>query len=202
MSKDPAILFYTSDFIMGTYCMSHEQLGIYMRLLCIQHQCGGLIEKEAFKAICGTHDIVKSKFVETDDGFFNKRMMEEMTKRQHKSQSLSANAQKRWKNQCKSNAIASDLHMPIGNGNEDRNRSIDDNSIKSVVFKPPTVDEVRAYCAERKNSIDAEAFVAHYQASGWKRNGGVKIKDWKACVITWEKRQGGKDVKITKKFLN
>lgn len=54
---------------------------------------------------------------------------------------------------------------------------------KSKRFVPPTVDEVRAYCQERKNGIDPQRFVDWYQARGWKN-----IKDWKACVRTWEKR--------------
>lgn len=53
-------------------------------------------------------------------------------------------------------------------------------------FKPPTVEEVRAYCLERKNSVDPQTFVDFYEASGWMR-GKNKIKDWKACVRTWER---------------
>lgn len=56
----------------------------------------------------------------------------------------------------------------------------------SQKFIPPTVEEVAQYCAQRKNGIDAQKFVSHYEASGWKR-GNTKIKNWKACVITWEK---------------
>jgi hypothetical protein len=52
-------------------------------------------------------------------------------------------------------------------------------------FKPPTVDEVKAYCAERKNYVDAEHFVSHYEANGWKV-GKNPMKDWKAAVRTWE----------------
>jgi len=55
-------------------------------------------------------------------------------------------------------------------------------------FTPPTVSEVRAYCDERKNSIDPQVFVDFYEANGWMR-GKSKIKDWKACVRTWESRQ-------------
>ena len=54
-------------------------------------------------------------------------------------------------------------------------------------FIPPAVDEVRDYCLQRGNGIDPETFVSHYRANGWKR-GNTPIKDWKACVITWEKR--------------
>ena len=52
-------------------------------------------------------------------------------------------------------------------------------------FDPPTVEQVRDYCRERKNDIDAQAFVDHYTANGWMR-GKNKIKDWRACVRTWE----------------
>ena len=43
MSKDPAILFYTQDFLVGTMMMSDEQVGQYIRLLCLQHQKGGYL---------------------------------------------------------------------------------------------------------------------------------------------------------------
>ena len=55
-------------------------------------------------------------------------------------------------------------------------------------FKPPTVEEVRAYCEERKNGIDPETFVDHYTANGWKVGGKSPMTDWKAAVRTWEKR--------------
>ncbi len=53
-------------------------------------------------------------------------------------------------------------------------------------FKPPSVDEVRAYCRERKNRVDAEKFIDHYTSNGWKV-GKNSMKDWKASVRTWEK---------------
>lgn len=58
-------------------------------------------------------------------------------------------------------------------------------------FTPPSVDEVRAYCQERKNDIDPEAFVAFYASKGWKI-GSSKMQNWKQAVITWEKRSGKK----------
>lgn len=51
----------------------------------------------------------------------------------------------------------------------------------------PTVEEVAAYCRERGNSVDAERFVDFYASKGWKV-GNQPMKDWKACVRTWEKR--------------
>lgn len=58
---------------------------------------------------------------------------------------------------------------------------------RSKAFKPPTVEEVAAYCRERNNGIDPEAFVNFYKSKGWKV-GKDKMTDWKAAVITWEKR--------------
>jgi hypothetical protein len=54
-------------------------------------------------------------------------------------------------------------------------------------FKPPTLEEVTEYCTARGNSVDPAKFIAHYEAGGWMR-GKTKIKNWKACVHTWESR--------------
>lgn len=54
-------------------------------------------------------------------------------------------------------------------------------------FKKPTLDEVREYCRQRNNGIDAEKFFAYYEANGWVQGRGKPIKSWRAAVITWEK---------------
>ena len=53
-------------------------------------------------------------------------------------------------------------------------------------FHPPTVEEVKAYCLERKNNVDAVRFVDYYTANGWKV-GKNPMKDWRAAVRTWER---------------
>ena len=60
---------------------------------------------------------------------------------------------------------------------------------KSAPFsrKPPTVEEVQAYCDARGNGIDAAAFVDFYASKGWKV-GASPMKDWRAAVRTWEAR--------------
>lgn len=81
----------------------------------------------------------------------------------------------------------------------DNNNSINNiNSVKDLkpkdsykIFIPPTVSEVREYCLERHNNIDAECFVDFYTGKGW-MIGKNKIKDWKACVRTWEKNRENK----------
>ena len=55
-------------------------------------------------------------------------------------------------------------------------------------FCPPSVENVRAYCQERKNQIDPAAFCDYYAARGWKLN-GEPMEDWKATVRTWERHE-------------
>ena len=57
---------------------------------------------------------------------------------------------------------------------------------ESKRFTPPTVDEVKAYCSERNNNVDAQRFVDYYTSNGW-LVGKNKMKDWKAAVRTWER---------------
>lgn len=57
-------------------------------------------------------------------------------------------------------------------------------------FVPPTVEAVRGYCLERNNGIDPQRFVDFYSAKGWML-GKNKMKDWRACVRTWERREEG-----------
>ncbi len=64
------------------------------------------------------------------------------------------------------------------------------NNISAKRFVKPTVEEVRAYCKERNNNVDAEKFITHYQSNGWKV-GKTPMKDWKAAVRTWEKNDYG-----------
>lgn len=55
-------------------------------------------------------------------------------------------------------------------------------------FCPPQPEEVAAYCRERGNSVDAEQFCDFYASKGW-RIGNQPMRDWKAAVRTWEKRE-------------
>lgn len=79
--KDPAVLFYTQDFLTGTMLMDNEQKGKYITLLCLQHQNGRLSEKDMLK-ICGEFDEdIWSKFQKQDGYYYNKRMLTESEKR-------------------------------------------------------------------------------------------------------------------------
>ena len=79
--------------------------------------------------------------------------------------------------------------------------SIDKDSIDNTADKPqrfiaPTAEEVAAYCRERNNNVDPQSFIDFYDSKGW-MIGKNKMKDWKAAVRTWEKRDAEKPKKKT-----
>ena len=65
------------------------------------------------------------------------------------------------------------------------------------IFKKPTVDEVAQYCQERKNSVNPQHFIDHYEANGWKV-GKNPMKDWRAAVRTWERNYYDRPRAVTK----
>jgi len=133
MSKDPAFLFYSSDFLTGTMMMDDEQVGKYIRLLCAQHQKGHLTEKHMLN-ICKTYDDdIFQKFIKDEDGlYFNVRLDEEKTKRSNYSKSRSENRKSKDNSDEKQKDMIniSDSyvkHMENENENVNRDVIIDDN---------------------------------------------------------------------------
>lgn len=129
--KDPAFLFYSSDFITGTYFMRDEQIGKYIKLLCMQHQKGRLNEKDMLN-ICKTYDEdIYNKFIKDEEGnYYNKRLEEETIKRKKYSESRRNNRKKKEKEDEKKEDIKNicktyDKHM----GNENENINININNI-------------------------------------------------------------------------
>ena len=74
--------------------------------------------------------------------------------------------------------------------------TLDIDNIEEKIDKPkrkrfvaPSIEEVKAYCNERHNNVDAQSFMNYYEMTGWKTKGGARISDWKACIRTWERRE-------------
>ena len=55
-------------------------------------------------------------------------------------------------------------------------------------FKKPSIEEIRSYCLEKSSRVDPEQFFNFYESNGW-MVGKNHMKDWKAAVRTWEKRE-------------
>ena len=119
MSKDPAVLLYTSDFLTGTFTLSDEQVGKYIRLLCLQHQKTILTEKDMLN-ICKSYDEdIFNKFIKTKDGYYNKRLRLEAEKRAAYSKSRSENRANK-----KNISKTYDKHMENENENENKDEIV------------------------------------------------------------------------------
>ena len=71
------------------------------------------------------------------------------------------------------------------------NENIDINSLYkkgSSHFQKPSLDDIRAYCISRGNNVDPEQFLNFYESKGW-MVGKTPMRDWRAAIRTWEKRQ-------------
>jgi hypothetical protein len=182
MSKDPAFLFYSSDFLTGTLLMSMEQKGKFITLLCIQHQKGHLSEKDMLH-ICGSYDEdVFTKFQKDEQGkFYNIRLEEEVDKRKAYSESRRNNRKK--KEDINNTSLSYVQHMENENENEDLIEKK-----KVARFQKPTIEQLKEYMSEQGMNDIAENWLNHYEANGW-MVGKVKMKDWKASVRTWKINQ-------------
>lgn len=74
------------------------------------------------------------------------------------------------------------------NDNDDSYHESYHESSKRKNFKPPTIQDVKAYCIERGNEVDPERFIDFYESKGW-MVGKNKMKDWKAAVRNWERKE-------------
>lgn len=94
--KDPAFLFYSSDFLSGTMLMTDEDVGQYIRLLCLQHQKGHLKEKDMLNICKKYNEDIFSKFKKDEDGnYYNERLEYESNKRKAYSESRRNNRKKK-----------------------------------------------------------------------------------------------------------
>ena len=171
MAKDPAVLFYTNDFLAGTYTMTDEQVGKYIRLLCLQHQKYTLT-KEDMKNICKTYDkCIYDKFVQNDGLFYNQRMRDEALRRTKYSESRRNNRLKDMNNISESY----DKHM------ETATETITEN-----INRTPKLEEViKFFESNDYPKEEAEKFWSYYDSLGWENNRGGVIKNWQSKVIGW-----------------
>jgi hypothetical protein len=98
--KDPAFLFYSSDFLSGTMLMSDEEKGQYITLLCLQHQKGHLKEKEILSICKSYNEDIFSKFKkDKENNYYNERLEFEANKRKAYSESRRNNRKKKEENE-------------------------------------------------------------------------------------------------------
>ncbi|MGN0805373.1 MAG: phage replisome organizer N-terminal domain-containing protein [Candidatus Coproplasma sp.] len=101
-------------------------------------------------------------------------------------------AQERKALQCNGNVTECNIDIDIEKDKDIEIRGKRESTKKTASrFTPPTLDDVKAYCLERGNNVDAQRFIDYYTANGWKV-GRNSMKDWKAAVRTWERSDENK----------
>ena len=128
--KDPAFLFYSNDFLSGTMLMSNEEIGIYIKILCIQHQQGHL-KKDDLLNMGATEKILSKLKIDNEGFYYNERLEIEANKRKAYSESRSNNRKKKttYKEDIKNICNSYEKHMENENINE--NVNIDESNIES-----------------------------------------------------------------------
>ena len=128
--KDPAFLFYSNDFLSGTMLMSNEEIGIYIKILCIQHQQGHL-KKDDLLNMGATEKILSKLKIDNEGAYYNERLELEANKRRAYSESRSNNRKKKttYKEDIKNICNSYEKHMENENINE--NVNIDESNIES-----------------------------------------------------------------------
>lgn len=191
--------FHIGDYASHTAHLDEIEDLAYRRMLdyCYLNEIGlpETVEEVARLIRMRTHseriaNVLREFFTLHDDGIWRHSRVEGVIAEYNaKSGKAQQAARKRWEN---AHANAMRTHSER-NANQNQ-EPITNNQLKDIgdksprqQFKPPTLDDVTAYVTTREVRIDPQRFIDHYTANGWKV-GRNPMKDWQACVRTWEKR--------------
>jgi hypothetical protein len=181
MAKDPAVLLYTQDFLTGTFLMTNEQVGKYIRLLCLQQQNGGLCEADMLQ-ICGEKDDkIWAKFDCENGHYYNKRMLLETKKRSAYSESR--------RNNAKAYAEHMGTHMEICNKKDEIGNKKEE---KEIVFKSEVFEFSEKYPEAMLNAFCS--YWTEKSKSGKMRYEFEKTFEISRRLFTW----AGRDKTIVK----
>ena len=133
--KDPAFLFYSSDFLTGTYFLNDTQVGKFIRLLCFHHQKGRLTKQHMLK-ICLTYDKdIFDLFIQDENGlYFNERLESEVNRRKKYSESRRSNRKKKTNNE-----------VPVLNISKTYDQHMETETITKTITKTKNENEVEVW---------------------------------------------------------
>lgn len=204
-NKDPAVLFYPSDFLSSTILWSDAEIGMYIKLLCLQFLQDGVSEDD-LDTVCGDNKKVRSKFPICEDGMYrNPRMTEEKDKRTKFSESRRNNINKRYNknhinNICDTSVKhmnnicnTSVVHMENENINENINRNKDSKKVvkhkygmyNNILLTDDEFEKLKAEYPDWQERIDR---LSEYVASS-----GKLYKSHYATIRAWARRDTKED---------
>jgi hypothetical protein len=153
MGRDPAVLFYFQDFLVGTEFMTDDEIGKYMRILCHLADKGSLCKSQVLR-ICKIDTIpeaIAEKLLIDDNGnYYQRRMREEREKRMNYSESRRNNRVKKEDKICETY----DKHMENENENENINEDKDEKiKRREIEFKSEVFEFAEKYPEEMLNKF-------------------------------------------------
>ena len=194
MNKDPAFLFYSSDFLVGTMLMSNDQVGKYIRLMCLAHQKGGYLTKEDMFKICNEDDKdVLSKFEKDgNDIYYNERLLSEIVKRKKYSDSRRNNRKGKTEEKEEDMSIICESYEPhMENENINisiKSKSLNKNKDKTISNKFGEFNNV-ILTDEEKAKIDEQGLTEYIdRLSSYLAQTGKKYKSHYATILNWSRR--------------
>lgn len=190
MAKDPAFLFYSSDFLSGVQDLTMEERGQYITLLCMQH-CKGRLTRKLIELIChgnATADVM-AKFATDENGLlYNQRLEVEIDKRKLHAEKQRDRAINGWNKRKNKDATAyttaDATALPLENRDVNRNRNKKERSEK---FIAPSLQEViDFFTANGFPTTHATHVFNYYADANWKDSKGNQVKNWKQkCRGVW-----------------
>lgn len=202
----PYMPFYVGDWLKATdiQVLPYELKGLWFEMLCYMWESKErgvlLYSREELSRLLRLPEVLleqKLKQLEKfaiysvrdiDGAIYSRRMVKDQKIREIRKKCGEIGGKASFASrfaQAKSQANA-DIENDIENENINKEKGI----VKGKGFTKPTVFEVKSYCIERKNKINAQTFIDFYESKGW-MIGKNKMVDWKSAVRTWEKRDHG-----------
>ena len=181
-----------ADILPRIDMLSREQMGDLFRAILTYVDNGEQIEMDA---------VTNMAF-----GFIRDQIDRDQTKYRETCERRKEAARKRWDanasfalqtnaNECKAMHPEPDPDPePDPEPEPDNNNINGGGSAKAVRFVPPSIADVQNYADSKDLKIDAEQFVDFYGSKGW-TVGKSPMKDWRAAVRNWCKRERGSPVK-------
>lgn len=132
-------------------------------------------------------NVLSDFFLKSEEGYKNKRCDDEISAYHAKAARAKNANQTRWASRKSNLALISDIKSDVIS-ESDKIPTNNQEPIKRIggKFTPPTLDEIKDFCLERKNNVFPQRFFDFYTSKGW-MIGKNKMKDWRAAVRTWEK---------------
>ena len=123
--------------------------------------------------------------IEKDDHFYSESLMNRMSMIDEKRAKRADAGRKGGKAKAKAKQKPSNAKANPSKKRKEKESKDKVNNNRGKRFSPPTIEQVKDYCSERKNTVDPQRFVDFYETKGW-YVGKNKMKSWKAAVRTWE----------------